>query len=119
MRTTRLAPRLLICLLASLLFTAHAAAQAEPAAPGLAPIRQYIAAGWDNLTRSMTDCASVADPKMKVDPVLYVPAGFAVPAAVEKLHATMPVPAAACLDGNHRTRSLDPFSRGAIPCIWG
>jgi alpha,alpha-trehalase len=88
MRTTRLSRQLLICLLASLLFTAPAAPQAKPAAAaGLAPIRQYIAAGWDNLTRSMTDCASVVDPKMKVNPVLYVPAGFAVPPAVEKLHA--------------------------------
>ena len=56
-------------------------------APGLAPIRQYIAAGWDNLTRSMTDCAFVADPKIKVYPVLYLPAGMPVPPAVEKLHA--------------------------------
>ncbi|HEV2688364.1 MAG TPA: trehalase family glycosidase, partial [Bryobacteraceae bacterium] len=88
MRKIKFAPRLLICLLASLCFTAHALAQAAPAAaPGLAPILNYIAAGWDNLTRSMTDCASVVDPKMKVNPVLYVPAGFAVPAAVDKLHA--------------------------------
>src|SRR6202023_3370374 len=56
-------------------------------APGLASIRKYIAAGWDNLTRSMTDCASVVDPKMKVNPVIYLPAGFAAPPAVEKLHA--------------------------------
>jgi len=70
-------------------FTAcAAAAQEQPtAAAGLAPIRQYIAAGWDNLTRSMTDCASLVDPKMKVNPVLYVPSGFSVPPAVGKLHA--------------------------------
>src|SRR6266550_8474629 len=54
---------------------------------GLPSIRQYISAGWDNLTRSMTDCASVVDPKMKVNPVIYLPAGFAAPPAVEKLHA--------------------------------
>ena len=88
MRNTRLSPQFLICLLLSLLIAGHAAAQAKPAAAtGLAPIRQYIAAGWDNLTRSMTACDSVVDPKMKVNPVLYVPAGFAVPPAVEKLHA--------------------------------
>lgn len=34
----------------------------------------------------MTDCASVVDPKMKVKPVLFLPAGFAGPAAVAKLH---------------------------------
>src|SRR6266481_3494460 len=60
--------------------------QKKPPA-GLASIRQYISAGWDNLTRSMTDCASVVDPKMKVNPVIYLPAGFAAPPAVEKLHA--------------------------------
>src|SRR5260370_962088 len=60
--------------------------QKKPAL-GLASIRQYISAGWDNLTRSMTDCASVVDPKMKVNPVIYLPAGFAAPPAVEKLHA--------------------------------
>src|ERR1700730_7303373 len=60
--------------------------QRKPAL-GLASIRQYISAGWDNLTRSMTDCASVVDPKMKVNPVIYLPAGFAAPPAVEKLHA--------------------------------
>src|SRR6266446_4848150 len=60
--------------------------QKKPIA-GLASIRQYISAGWDNLTRSMTDCASVVDPKMKVNPVIYLPAGFAASPAVEKLHA--------------------------------
>src|SRR5260370_37615713 len=60
--------------------------QKEPVA-GLASIRQYISAGWDSLTRSITDCTSVVDPKMKVRLVIYVPAGFAVPPAVEKLHA--------------------------------
>ena len=60
--------------------------QKQPVA-GLASIRQYISAGWDNLTRSMTDCASVVDPKMKVHPVIYLPAGLAAPPAVEKLRA--------------------------------
>ena len=55
-------------------------------ARGLAPIRQYIAGGWDSLTRSMTDCTSVVDPKMKVKPVLYLPANFPVPAAIARLH---------------------------------
>ena len=71
------------CLLA--LGSVAAGAQSSPGS-GLAPIERYIAAGWDNLTRSMTDCSSVVDPKMKVKPVLYVPAGYSVPAAVAKLH---------------------------------
>src|SRR5882672_5057479 len=72
------------CLSFLLALSARAQGQ-KPSANGLAPIRQYIAAGWDTLTRSMTDCATVADPKIKVQPVLYLPAGFPVPPAVEKL----------------------------------
>src|SRR5271167_4119662 len=51
----------------------------------LKPILDYISTAWDTLTRSMTDCQSLVDPKMKVAPVLYLPAGMAVPPAVQKL----------------------------------
>jgi alpha,alpha-trehalase len=78
-------PRIFLLILLAYPLGAAAQSQQEPVA-GLASIRQYIAAGWDNLTRSMTDCASVVDPKMKVHPVIYLPAGFAAPPAVEKLH---------------------------------
>jgi alpha,alpha-trehalase len=74
-----------LCLLILLAHSLGAQEQKKPAT-ALAPIRQYIAAGWDNLTRSMTDCSSVVDPKIKLNPVLYLPAGFPVPPAVEKLH---------------------------------
>ena len=56
-----------------------------PADQGLKPILTYISSAWDTLTRSMTDCTSVVDPKIKVAPVLYLPSGFAEPAAVQKL----------------------------------
>ena len=78
--------------LLSVIAVSAAAGQATPAAspaksaPGLSPIKQYIAGGWDTLTRSMTDCTSIVDPKIQAAPVLYVPAGFQVPANVEKLH---------------------------------
>ena len=78
-------PRIFLLILLAYPLGAAAQSQQEPVAC-LASIRQYIAAGWDNLTRSMTDCASVVDPKMKVHPVIYLPAGFAAPPAVEKLH---------------------------------
>jgi alpha,alpha-trehalase len=58
-----------------------------PADQGLKPILNYISKAWDTLTRSMTDCASVVDPKIKVAPVLYLPKDFAQPAAVQKLAA--------------------------------
>src|SRR5882762_5699656 len=56
-----------------------------PQPPGLKPILTYIDSAWDTLTRSMTDCQSVVDPKLKVAPVVYLPAGFAEPAAMQKL----------------------------------
>jgi alpha,alpha-trehalase len=59
----------------------------SPGGQGLQPILGYIASGWDTLTRSMTECKSVVDPKIKVPPVLYLPAGFTEPAAVQKLAA--------------------------------
>ena len=66
---------------------ALAAPASVPADAGLTPILDYISSAWDTLTRSMTDCSSVADPKIKVAPVLYLPAGMAEPAAVQKLAA--------------------------------
>ena len=58
-----------------------------PEAQGLKPVLDYISAAWDTLTRSMTDCQSFVDPKIKAAPVLYLPAGYAEPATVQKLAA--------------------------------
>jgi len=55
------------------------------AGKGLKPILDYIGGAWDTLTRSMTECQSLVDPKMKVAPVLYLPAGMTEPTAVKKL----------------------------------
>jgi alpha,alpha-trehalase len=52
---------------------------------GLAPILTYISASWDTLTRSMTECQSVVDPKVSAAAVVYLPAGMTEPAAVQKL----------------------------------
>ena len=60
---------------------------AAPADQGLTPILNYISTAWDTLTRSMTDCASLVDPKIKVAPVLYLPKDLAEPAGVQKLAA--------------------------------
>jgi len=48
-------------------------------------ILKYISNGWNSLTRSMTNCMSVADTKSAEKPVLYLPAQFPVPAAVQQL----------------------------------
>jgi alpha,alpha-trehalase len=52
---------------------------------GLGQIRSYIAAGWDTLTRSMVDCNTVVDPKLAAASVLYLPADFDGPAAVQEM----------------------------------
>src|SRR5215468_4960502 len=40
----------------------------------------YIHNAWHSLTRSMSDCSSLNDPKLKTQPVLYAPFDFQVPA---------------------------------------
>jgi alpha,alpha-trehalase len=59
----------------------------DPQSSGLKPILNYISSAWDTLTRSMTDCSSVVDPKISAAPVLYLPKDFNEPAAVQKLAA--------------------------------
>jgi alpha,alpha-trehalase len=55
--------------------------------PGLTPIRKYIAEGWDTLTRSLDECKSIGDTKLTTASILYMPADFEVPPAVQKLQA--------------------------------
>ena len=54
-----------------------------PANEGLQPILDYIAHGWESLTRSMGDCSTVVDTKLATKSILYVPADFSIP---DKLH---------------------------------
>src|SRR5215471_9718936 len=48
-------------------------------------ILRYISNGWDVLTRSMTKCETVSDPKTLEKSVVYLPAGFPVPPAVQAM----------------------------------
>jgi len=83
-------PVIIRCILLILIALLSAVADAQAAAApdqGLKPILAYISSAWDTLTRSMTDCASIVDPKIKAAPVLYLPKEFAEPAAVRKLAA--------------------------------
>ncbi len=57
----------------------------DPNGPGLKPILDYLSSAWDTLTRSMTDCQSIVDPKITESPVLYLPKEFPEPAPVAKL----------------------------------
>jgi alpha,alpha-trehalase len=58
---------------------------------GLATILQYIASDWDVLTRSMTRCDSIVDPKLPEAALLYLPAGFSEPDSVKQLEQTCKV----------------------------
>jgi alpha,alpha-trehalase len=53
--------------------------------PGLRPVLQYITSDWDVLTRSMTRCDSVVDPKLPDAALLYLPANFPEPDSVKQL----------------------------------
>jgi alpha,alpha-trehalase len=44
-----------------------------------ASIQRYIHDAWPTLTRSMTDCKSLADTKLKGQTVLYVPIDYEIP----------------------------------------
>lgn len=81
-------PYRLSCLLGVFLWMQTTSlAQTPPAQPstGLEPIRSYIADGWNKLSRSLTDCATYDDPKLKTSPQLYLPHGFPVPEAIKAL----------------------------------
>jgi alpha,alpha-trehalase len=63
----------------------QAQAAPEKDAQGLKPILDYISSGWDTLTRSMTDCKSIVDPKISAQSVLYLPKEMPEPASVQML----------------------------------
>jgi len=70
----------------TLLLPLAATAQAHDAATDQTTIRQYIANSWSTLSRSMSECKSVADIKVQTTPVLYLPADLPTPPAVAAMH---------------------------------
>lgn len=73
-----------------------------------AAIRTYIANAWETLSRSMNDCKSVVDPKVKTEQVMYLPAGMAVPDAVTKLQQTCQVEVRRLPHAIHRIGEVRP-----------
>ena len=64
----------------------HAGAtSSEQTDSGLGPVLHYIASDWDVLTRSMTRCDSIVDPKLPEAALLYLPASFPEPDSVKQL----------------------------------
>jgi alpha,alpha-trehalase len=61
--------------------TAPAVKQAQ----GIQDILHYIDSGWTSLTRTMTSCRTVTDPKAPAKSILYFPEGFSIPAAESNL----------------------------------
>jgi alpha,alpha-trehalase len=59
-----------------------AVAQAAKPPAQTQPINTYIRNTWNTLTRSMSDCNSVVDPKLHTTPVLYLPHDLPTPADV-------------------------------------
>jgi alpha,alpha-trehalase len=100
------------------LFLASARAQAAKPGksapdPGLTPILNYISSGWDTLTRSMTNCQTVVDPKLTEASVLYLPADFPAPPAVQELQKrckvqVQPLPAVITAPGQVDPAKLPP-----------
>ena len=59
--------------------------QVTQAQAGLPEIDAYISTAWDTLTRSMTSCKSISDPKASTRPVIYLPADWVTPATLDHL----------------------------------
>lgn len=99
----------LLCSWLLLMATCWAQEQ-QPTAPsnGLGPIREYIRNGWDTLTRSMTRCDSIVDPKVAAPAVLYLPADFPVPDAVTRLQQNCKVDVKHLPVVIHRPGEVDP-----------
>jgi alpha,alpha-trehalase len=69
-------------------FVLHFAAQQiwAQAAPQPAPtIDAYIHQGWNSLSRSMSECQSLVDPKVTTPPLLYLPYGAPMPPELTRL----------------------------------
>ena len=74
----------------------------------MAPILQYISNAWDTLTRSMGQCASVTDPKLKSAAVVYLPAQFPEPPSLEALTKDCKVSVRHLPQVLHRLGEIDP-----------
>jgi len=75
--------RLLFLFVSAVTVPWTAPAQISLASP--IPIDTYIHQSWDSLTRSTTDCAAFADSKLASTPILYLPAGEKISAAVKAM----------------------------------
>src|SRR5947207_10131177 len=85
----------------------------KDASAGLDPIRSYISAGWNTLSRSLSDCATFSDTKLTTAPQLYLPADFPVPESVRQLETRCKIqvrnlPPSASHLGPTAAQAIDP-----------
>jgi alpha,alpha-trehalase len=85
-------------------------AQAEPAPEPT--IDAYIHHGWDTLSRSMSECQSLIDPKVTTPPLLYLPFGAPTPPALLRLRTQCKIQIAHL---PHRIQHLGDVKESEIP----
>ena len=100
-----------VCLLCVFLLNgmpSSAGTDSKPTDNSLDQIRAYISTGWDSLTRSLTDCATVVDTKLSSASIVYLPADFTVPAPVQQLEKQCNVQAQHLPAVIHHIGEMDP-----------
>jgi alpha,alpha-trehalase len=103
--------KIFVCLLCVFLLNAipsSAGTDSKPSDNSIDQIRAYISTGWDSLTRSLTDCATVVDTKLSSASILYLPADFTVPAPVQQLEKQCNVQAQHLPAVIHHIGEMDP-----------
>jgi alpha,alpha-trehalase len=85
-------------------------AQAEPAPEPT--IDAYIHHGWDSLSRSMSECQSLVDPKVTTPPLLYLPFGAPTPTELLRLRTQCKIQIAHL---PHRIQHLGDVKESEIP----
>jgi alpha,alpha-trehalase len=68
-------------IVALLVFQAPGPLQAQPSLP----LDTYIHQSWDTLSRSMSECKTLVDPKVTTPPLLYLPYGAPTPPELVRL----------------------------------
>jgi alpha,alpha-trehalase len=85
-----------------------AAAAQSPRSANDASIRAYIAKTWNTLSRSMSDCKSVTDPKILTESILYLPTDFPAPPALIAMKASCHVEIDRLPRAIHRIGDISP-----------
>jgi alpha,alpha-trehalase len=85
-------------------------AQAQPAPEPT--IDAYIHHGWDTLSRSMSECQSLIDPKVTTPPLLYLPFGAPTPPELLRLRTQCKIQIAHL---PHRIQHLGDVKESEIP----